>query len=105
MATVPGNLNGTLAGVAATVAVGMMSNAGYLAIAASATGLPVATISILAMAVVGGIVNYGVTHFSAFKTMNNLYSALPNTYSEYPGSATMPQVVTNIETKDGGNVG
>lgn len=84
-ASVPGNLSGTLAGVAATVAVGFLSNAGYLAIAATATGLPIATISILAMAIVGGAVNYGVTHVAAIKSLNDLYAALPTTYAEYPG--------------------
>ena len=82
--TVKGNLSGTLAGVAATVAVGFLSNAGYLAAAAAATGLPVATLSVLAMAVVGGVFNYSVTHVAAIKSLNDLYAALPTTYAEYP---------------------
>ena len=85
--TVPGNLSGTLAGVAATVAVGFLSHAGYLALAATATGLPVATLSVVTMAVVGGIVNYGVSHFAGIKRVNDLYNMLPEikTYQEYPG--------------------
>ncbi len=70
------NLKGTLAGVAATLAVGLLSNAGYLSIIAASTGLPEASIGILAMAIVGGIVNYGVTHIAAVKKLNDLYDNL-----------------------------
>ena len=103
-ATVPGNLSGTLAGVAATVAVGFLSNAGYLAIAATALGVPEATIGVVAMAVVGGAANYAVTHVAAIKTLNDLYAELPKTYAEYPGDKPLPEVVTNLKN-NGNSVG
>lgn len=82
--TVSGNMQGTLAGVAATVAVGLLSQAGYLTIACAAIGLPEATVSLMAMAIVGGIANYAVTHIAAVKTLNDLYAALPETVDTYP---------------------
>ena len=87
--TVPGNMAGTLAGAAATLAVGWLTNAGYLAIIASATGLPVASIGIVAMTIIGGAVNYGVSHYAGIKKINDLYDMIPTikTYSspsDYP---------------------
>lgn len=84
VATVPGNLSGSLAGAAATVAVGWLASAGYLAAVAAFVGLPVDAVAVAAMAVVGGIFNYGVTHIAAIKSLNALYAALPKSYAEYP---------------------
>ena len=82
--TVKGNFTGTLAGAAATVAVGFLAQAGYLATAAAFIGVPEATVSILAMAVIGGAFNYGVTHVAVMQNLNTLYKSLPTTYAEYP---------------------
>jgi hypothetical protein len=94
-AMLPANLKGTLAGVAATFAVGFLSNAGYLSIAATALGIPEATIGVVAMAVIGGAVNFGVTHIALIKSINDLYGALPTMYAEYPGDP-LPIVNTNL---------
>jgi len=94
--TVPGNLSGTLAGAAATMAVGFLSSAGYLTIAATAIGVPEATISVLAMAIVGGIVNYGVSHVTGIKSLNDLYKALPTTYAQYPAEKATEGTTTNL---------
>ena len=104
--TVPANLAGTLAGVAATMAVGFLTHAGYLALAAAAIGVPEATMSVVAMAVIGGAVNFGVTHIATLKTIDNIYQAIPtiHTYAEYPGDAPLPLVKTNLVTKTGENV-
>ena len=93
--TVSGNLSGTLAGAAATLAVGALEHAGYLTAAAAFCGLPEATVGLLAMAVVGGMANYAVTHYAGLATLNKLYAALPQTYSaptDYP--EVPPQVPT-----------
>jgi len=87
---VPGNLNGTLAGVAATIAVGILSKAGYITTIAVAIGQPEASVSILAMALIGGLVNYGVTHFSAIKKLNDIYAEIPQIYAEYPKNTNDP---------------
>ena len=84
---VPGNISGSLAGVLSTIVIGYLAKAGYLAAAAAFLGQPVATLSVVTMAVVGGIVNYGVSHFAGIKRVNDLYNMLPEikTYQEYPG--------------------
>lgn len=100
-AMLPANLKGTLAGVAATFAVGYLSNAGYLLIAATALGVPEATIGVIAMAIIGGAVNFGVTHVASIKSLNDLYNDLPTTYSapsDYPADKLLPENVTNIKT-------
>lgn len=93
--TVKGNLSGTLAGVAATFAVGALAHAGYLATAAAFLGQPEATVSLLAMAVIGGIVNYGVTHVAAMKQLNDLYDALP-TIKTYSAPSDFPTEKTKF---------
>ena len=101
--TVPGNLLGTLAGVAASLAVGALSHAGYLATAALAVGMPEATMTAIAMAIVGGVVNYGVTHVAAIKSLNDLYAMLPNTYAEYPADKNAPAgSATNLTSGNSG---
>ena len=109
--TVPANLAGTLAGVAATMAVGFLTHAGYLALAAAAIGVPEATMSVVAMAVIGGAVNFGVTHIATLKTIDNIYQAIPtiHTYAEYPATPMekliqenhVDKETSNLTTKDG----
>ena len=83
-ATVPGNLTGTLAGVAASLVVGALAHAGYLAAAAAFLGQPEGSVGIMAMALVGGLVNYGVAHIAGMKSINALYASLPTLTADYP---------------------
>ena len=78
-----GNLTGTLAGAVTTVGVGFLAKAGYLAVAATFLGLPEATVGVVAMTVMGGLVNYGVTHFAQIKNLNDFYNALPSSTPDY----------------------
>jgi len=81
------NFAGTLAGAIATMAVGAITHAGYTAAAAGFLCVPEATVSIVAMAVIGGAANYAVTHFASLKTLNDFYNMIPNikTYPDYRG--------------------
>ena len=94
--TVAGNLQGTLAGFVATIAVGAISHAGYLAIAASFLGVPEATLCVVAMAVIGGAANYAVTHYAGLKSYADLYAAIPTTYQEYPSEKSTEGTPTNL---------
>lgn len=87
---VSGNFAGTLAGVVATVGVGFLTKYGLCTAAATFLGLPEATVSLLAMAVIGGAVNYAVTHFAQVKKLSELYEALPSIYPEYQKPKTDP---------------
>jgi len=101
---VPGNLAGSLAGAAASVAVGFLVHAGYLATAAAFMGCPEAAVSGLAMALVGAAVNYGITHVTAIKSLNDLYAMIPTTYAEYPGDSPKPAGTTNLVDSAGNPV-
>ena len=103
-ATVPGNLSGTLAGAAATLAVGWLASAGYLSIIATALGLPEAAVGTFTVAVVGAGVNYAVTHFSGVKAVQDFYNMIPSTYAEYPPQPSAGASVTNLRTSSGDKV-
>ncbi len=85
-----GNLKGTLAGAVAAIAVGLIAKGGYIAVIAAAVGLPEADITLALIALIGGAVNYAVTHWSVARTLQAAYEALPSTYSEYPNSPKPP---------------
>lgn len=97
--TVPGNDKGTLAGAVATLAVGLLTNSGYLSTVAVALGMSEATLSILAMTVVGAVANYLITHVSGIKSYADLYAALPSVYAEYP-ETKKPSGTTKTNLKD-----
>ena len=88
---VAGNLSGTFAGFVAMLVAGSMSSHGMFAwFAALVTSDPVMSGQIesgafvFVVALVGSLVNYGVTHFAQVKKLKDLYDALPTTYAEYP---------------------
>lgn len=105
IATVPGNASGSLAAGVASIVVGYLAKAGYIAAIAGAVGLPEASI----IALIGGLivagVSYGVTHIAAIKSVNELYSAVPHTYAEYPNDPKPPasQGPSNSNINKGGD--
>jgi len=109
IATVPGNASGSLAAGVAAIVVGYLTKAGYITTIAGAMGLPEASI----VALIGGIivagVSYGVTHVAAIKSVNDLYSSIPDTYAEYPNDPKLPasqgQANANINKSGDGKNG
>jgi len=100
---VAGNFNGTLAGAAATVAAGYLLKTGIITKTAtffctdtSMCGEIESALFLLALAGVGGVVNYAVTRFSQVKKLEQLYNMLPSTYREYPNEKRKPTNITNI---------
>ena len=87
---VGGNLKGTLAGAVAAIAVGLIAKGGYIAAISVAVGIPEADISLALVALIGGCVNYAVTHWSFGATLKAAYEALPQTYAEYPNDPKPP---------------
>ena len=94
---VSGNLRGTLAGAAATVASGYLLKSGiitnvaqYFCAGTEMCGQVESALFLLALAGVGGIVNYAVTHFSQVKKLEELYQMLPSVYQEYPEDKDKP---------------
>ena len=85
-----GNLKGTLAGAIAAVVVGLIAKGGYIAAIAAAVGLPEADISLALIALIGGGVNYAVTHWSIIGMIQAAYDTLPDTYAEYPNDPKPP---------------
>ena len=97
-ATTPSNSNlqGGLAGLVASMAVGFLSHAGYLAIAASAIGVPEATMVIVVTGVIGALANVAVTHVAELHSVDSLVKALPTTYAEYPSEGAVPGTPNNL---------
>ena len=77
------NLTGGIAGLVASLAVGALTHAGYLAIAAAAIGVPEATLVVVATGIVGMAANVAVTHVAELKNADNVIKALQSvkTYS------------------------
>ena len=78
------NLQGGIAGIAATVAVGVLTNSGYLALAAAAIGCPEATVAVVATGIIGAAASVAVSHISELQSMDSLIKAMQSvkTYSD-----------------------
>jgi hypothetical protein len=81
------NLQGGLAGLATTLIMGALTHAGYLAIVASALGLPEATLAVAATGVIGVLAKVAVTHISELKNADAILNSLQSIKitQEYPG--------------------
>lgn len=93
------NVQGGIAGLAASAIVGALSHAGYLAGAAAFVGFPEASIALVLTIIVGTIVNVGVTHISELKNADEIIKTLQSvkTYQEYPEENTnKTETTTNI---------
>lgn len=86
------NTYGSLAGLVAGFVTAKLTTAGIIATIATFAGVPELTVLSLLSIVVASAVNYGVTHVSELKSIDDVVAALPKTYPEYPddkkGAAT-----------------
>ncbi len=103
--TIPSSSNivGGLAGIVAAVGVGLLTKAGYLALAATAVGVPEATMAVVATGVIGMAVNVGVTHIAELKNADDIVKEIqaniPNTYSsptDYPNAPNQNPSKSNL---------
>lgn len=93
------NTYGSLAGLASGFVVAKLSSAAFIATVAGAIGMPEAWVLAAVSVAVGSAVNYGVTHWSELKELDDLVSALPKSYDTYPGDKTAPSSQTNLKLK------
>lgn len=77
------NIKGGLAGLAATLAVGYLTHAGYLAIAASFLALPVPTVAVAITGIIGTLANVAITHISELKTADAILKSIQSIKVEY----------------------
>jgi len=91
---VSGNFRGTFAGAVAVIATGFLAKNGFFSLCAEyfcgdGAGQLIGchdaewTLAILAMALIGGAVNYAVTHFAQVAKLKELYDMLPEVKAEY----------------------
>ena len=82
------NIQGGIAGLATTLIVGALTHYGYLAIAASAVGLPEATLAVVAAGVIGTVANVAITHVAELKNADAILKSLQSIQitQEYPGA-------------------
>lgn len=102
---IKGGLAEGLVGIVTTLAVGGLTKAGYVAVAASFLGVPEASIIAAAATLIGVLVNVGVTHIAELREADDFIKAfhamLPTTYAEYPEGKRLGASITNL--KSGGN--
>jgi hypothetical protein len=100
------NLQGGLAGLAATLAVGFLTHAGYIAIAAAAVGIPEASMAVVATGIIATIAKVAVSHIAELKEADGLIKSVqdlvPNTYSAPSDFPNPPPVVTPNNLNNGG---
>lgn len=97
---VSGNLAGTFAGAVATAATGWLFKAGYITMLAGyfcsveeQCSQVEGTMMIMTMTVIGGIINYLVTHFAQVRKLKELYDLIPTVYNEYPSDRKSIQTI------------
>ena len=97
------NLQGGLAGLATTLAMAYLTQAGYLGVAASALGLPVATAAVVATGIIGLVAKVVVSHIAELGEADRLIKAveasIPKTYSapnDFPNAPNETPTPNNL---------
>ena len=92
------NLQGGLAGLAATLAIGYLTQAGYLATIAVTIGIPQATLAVVLTGIIGAIANVAITHIAELRNINNLVAEVQQlkSYQQYPNDPTSSGTTSNV---------
>jgi hypothetical protein len=97
------NLQGGIAGLVASLAVGFLTHAGYVAVAAAAIGCPEATIAVVATGIIGMGANVLITHIAELKNMDEFVKQLQElkAVDSFPAGRngatdTQPDVIKNV---------
>ena len=92
------NIIGGIAGLISTMAVGYLTSAGYLTIAATAIGVPQATLIVLVTGIIGAVANVAVTHVAELKEADDFIKSLQSikTEASYPNDPVASTTTNNI---------
>ena len=95
------NVQGGIAGLAATFALSALTHAGYIALAAGVLGLPEATVAAAAAGIISIVVKVAVTHISELQSADEILKTLESvkTYSapsDFPLAPPAQTTTSNI---------